>query len=369
MTHAPTTDQQRWRDAVAEVAAKARAALPEANGRLANAVELVLHGHVELAPDGSARVTSQQGTGTYRVHNGTCECPDVETAPEGWCKHRLASVLAKQATALVTRRAQDRDATSPAAQPVSPPPAAVTNHRRVPTAEQRRAEAVAQAERSCQAAVEATPPAYRGFLTFLPHTKKVGGTKQQPIYAAIREPYMAVDGRVKMAVDEHRAQGATLVLQTAFEVEPHSGQLLCRATVTSALFGSATAHARVFVGGSGVDASNPLENAETSAVGRALGFLGYGVYGTGIASADEVRQAQAVRQDSMVDASAQAPARPPQASEKPPTAKQQDLLTALLRETGVPEAAIPDHLAQVTTRQEASARIDQLRQHRRQPET
>jgi hypothetical protein len=92
MTHpAHVSDQQRWRDAVAEVAAKARATLPEANGRLDNAVELVLHGHVALAPDGSARVRSQHGTDTYQVANGTCACPDVPTAPEGWCKHRLAS--------------------------------------------------------------------------------------------------------------------------------------------------------------------------------------------------------------------------------------------------------------------------------------
>jgi hypothetical protein len=117
-----------------------------------------------------------------------------------------------------------------------------------------------------------------------------------------------------------------------------------------------------------VDESNPLENAETSAVGRALGFLGYGVYGTGIASADEVLQAQALRQPAGAEPPASTASHPPQAQEKPPTARQRQLLEELLRETGVPEEEVPRQLAQVTTRQEASTRIDQLRQQRRQHE-
>ena len=140
--------------------------------------------------------------------------------------------------------------------------------------------------------------------------------------------------------------------------------------MTSALLGSVSAHARVFLGGSGVDESNPLENAETSAIGRALGFLGYGVYGTGIASADEVLQAQALRQEtgdtpSARDTSAADSARP---AGTPPTARQQGLLHNLLRETGVPEEAIPAQLALITTSRETSTRIDQLRQQRRQHE-
>ena len=44
----------------------------------------------------------------------------------------------------------------------------------------------------------------------------------------------------------------------------------------------------MFLGGDGVNESNPLETGETSAVGRALGMWGFGCYGTGIASAEEV---------------------------------------------------------------------------------
>jgi hypothetical protein len=139
--------------------------------------------------------------------------------------------------------------------------------------------------------------------------------------------------------------------------------------VTSTLLGSATAHARVFLNGAGVDASNPLENAETSAVGRALGFLGYGLYGTGIASAEEVLQAQAVRQDTSDDTPAPdtRAAAPPRIAGKPPTARQLRLLEELLRETGLQEEAIATRVAAITTSRAASALIDQLRHARQQP--
>jgi hypothetical protein len=369
--HPPLSAPQVWQDVVAEIAAKAKAHLPDTNGRIDNAVQLVLNGHVVLEPDGTARVTSQQGHGTYRVADGTCECRDFPTVPEGWCKHRLASVMARKATELATQRAQTLDAPLPATPPESPRFPAAADHRPIPTPAQRIAEAVAQADRVCQAAVEATPPAYRGFLMFLPRNKKVGGTKSSPLYATIREPYLGVDGRVKMALDEHREQSATLVIQTTFDLEPHSGHLYCKAAVTSELLGSVTAHARVFVHGGGVDDTNPLENAETSAVGRALGFLGYGLYGTGIASADEVLQAQALRHNTAADAPtpAHTPSQPSRAGEKPPTVKQRRLLEELLRETGVPKEEIPGQLAPITTSRAASTRIDQLRSQLQQPGT
>jgi hypothetical protein len=93
---------------------------------------------------------------------------------------------------------------------------------------------------------------------------------------------------VKWARDEHLRAGKRFDVQTAFVVEPISGQLLACATVTSEIYGTAVAHARVFLGGDGVNESNPLETGETSALGRALGMWGFGCYGTGIASAEEV---------------------------------------------------------------------------------
>src|SRR4029453_5706336 len=82
--------------------------------------------------------------------------------------------------------------------------------------------------------------------------------------------------------------GKRFDVQTEFVVEATSGQLLARATPTSEIYGPAVAPARVFLGGGGVNESNPLETGETSAVGRALGMWGFGCYGTGIASAEEV---------------------------------------------------------------------------------
>lgn len=232
-------------------------------------------------------------------------------------------------------------------------------------------DAVERAERACQAAVTETPAAYQGFLTFIPQHRRVAGSKTNPVFASIRLPYMSVDGRVKMALDEHREHGATLVIHTSFETEPVSEQLICRATVTSALLGTATAHARAFLGGGGVDATNPLENAETSAVGRALGFLGYGLYGTGIASAEEVLRAIAEREacrtpDAPSILETPAP-EAPAVKGKAPSERQRAFLRDLLEQAGVPEDDIDARLAQVVSSQDASLLIgqlqDQLREH------
>ncbi len=372
-----TPSQQAWYDAVDAVVATAKAKLPpECGSRIDRARELVLAGHIALHPDGTATVQSQTGQTTYRVADGTCDCEDCPQAPvPGLCKHTLAHRIANRAMQVATQGTSE-----------PPPPPVPSNGIPTPIGPGRPsngtepcptpsldpvAAAQAEAGRNCRAAVEATPPPYRGFLMFLPHQKKVGESRGQPLYAEVRTPYCTVDGRVKMALDEHRATGGTFELQTAFEVEPHSGQLVCRAIVRSTLLGQFTATARVFLGArTGVNASNPLENGETSAVGRVLGFMGYGLVGSGIASAEEVQLAQALRPGAPDDppaADAPAPGGP-RLSGKPPTAKQHALLQDLLRETGVPEEALAGQLAQIATSREASTRIDQLRSQFRQRE-
>src|SRR4029450_6643295 len=93
-----TPARKRGRDAVSEIAEKAKATLPECNGRVDKAVALVLAGDVELLPDGKAKVASQSnGTTQYCVVNGECSCPDFTKAPSHWCKHRIAAGLAKRA--------------------------------------------------------------------------------------------------------------------------------------------------------------------------------------------------------------------------------------------------------------------------------
>src|ERR671934_1756807 len=90
-----------WREAVAEIAEKAKATLPECNGRVDSAVKIVLAGDVELLDDGTAKVASQSnGTTQYFVVNGECQCKDFPKAPSSWCKHRIAAGIQKRAYAL-----------------------------------------------------------------------------------------------------------------------------------------------------------------------------------------------------------------------------------------------------------------------------
>ena len=353
-----------WRAAVAAVAEKARATLPSSTGRIEKAVALVLTGAVEILPDGTVEVGSQRSNATYNVVDGRCVCPDASKAPEGWCTHRIASAIAKQAR---TRLSSPNQPLEPLpSQPKERETSAATApandaHRTVERSPQEAIEAaVAQAEKACQMAVDVTPLAYRSFLMLLPQHRRVAGTKSSPVWAPIRLPYMSVDGRIKMAFDEHRDKGARLQIQTQFDTEPSSGQLLCRAIVMSDLLGTATAHARAFVNGTGVDATNPLENAETSAVGRALGFLGYGLYGTGIASAEEVLQAQAARD------SQEHPDSLSMVEDKPPSERQRAFLRSLLERVNMGEADIEAQLAALTSSREASARISQLREQLRE---
>jgi hypothetical protein len=64
-----------WREAVQEIAEKAKATLPECNGRVDAAVKIVLAGDVELLDDTTAKVASQsQGQVMYHVVNGECTC-------------------------------------------------------------------------------------------------------------------------------------------------------------------------------------------------------------------------------------------------------------------------------------------------------
>src|SRR2546428_1459722 len=94
-----------WRTAVAEIAEKAKATLPECNGRVDSAVKIVLAGDVELLPDGTAKVASQSnGQTAYHIVNGSCDCKDFLKAPSNWCKHRIAAGLALRARALATQR-------------------------------------------------------------------------------------------------------------------------------------------------------------------------------------------------------------------------------------------------------------------------
>src|SRR5215831_15200387 len=105
--------RQTWREAVAAIAEKAKATLPQCNGRVESAVKIVLAGDVELLPDGKAKVASQSnGTTQYFVVNGECTCKDFPKAPQGFCKHRLAYGIHKRAYALAKQRLDQLDQAS-----------------------------------------------------------------------------------------------------------------------------------------------------------------------------------------------------------------------------------------------------------------
>lgn len=148
------------------------------------------------------------------------------------------------------------------------------------------AEAQEHAANVCRDAYAVTPECYRRYITLIKQNKKLGDR----LFAPIEMPYMCVDGRVKMATDEHREQGQTLSICN--EIENVDGQWMVKTTVVSGLLGGPfIARSPVNIGGRGVDASNPWENSETSALGRALGFMGYGLFGTGLACAEEMQGA------------------------------------------------------------------------------
>src|SRR6266446_9651167 len=108
-----TPARAAWREAVADIAAKAKETLPECNGRVDKAVQIVLNGDVELLEGGTARVASQSnGTTAYFVVNGSCECKDSPKAPQGFCKHRLAYGIHKRAYTLAKQKLAQLDSAS-----------------------------------------------------------------------------------------------------------------------------------------------------------------------------------------------------------------------------------------------------------------
>jgi hypothetical protein len=84
-------ERSAFREALARLAAKAKAALPESNGRVEKAEALVLNHDIAYdAASGTALVGSgTEAQATYRVRGKVCECPDYDRAPNHLCKHVL----------------------------------------------------------------------------------------------------------------------------------------------------------------------------------------------------------------------------------------------------------------------------------------
>jgi hypothetical protein len=103
---------------VAQVAAHAHTALPQAGERLDRPVEIVLSGGVQMQANGTARVQSQTFPDTLYMVSDACSCQDARfAAPDGRCMHLLASwIYRRVATAIQAMppgAAYDREAVAP----------------------------------------------------------------------------------------------------------------------------------------------------------------------------------------------------------------------------------------------------------------
>jgi len=144
---------------------------------------------------------------------------------------------------------------------------------------------------------------YAHYIKILTQIKNIAGKNQTPHYVTLEVPYMTVDGRIKMCIDDHSESGEKPKFGTAvFTKSPDGSIILCGISVETKR-GKATGTIEVNIGGGGADKTNPYANAETSALGRALGFMGYGSIGTGIASYEEVEGAVGGRNGTNINGS------------------------------------------------------------------
>jgi hypothetical protein len=117
-----STAQQLFTQTVIATAAQAKAALPELNGKVDKARDLVLGGLVTRNADGTFTVKSQSERGKTYVINGSCTCPDAEKAPEGRCKHLISTFLWRKARkAIEAQLAEQESAEAKAPAPVAIP--------------------------------------------------------------------------------------------------------------------------------------------------------------------------------------------------------------------------------------------------------
>lgn len=100
--------------------------------------------------------------------------------------------------------------------------------------------------------------------------------------------YTTVDARVQFFREKYPAY----TIETEYPIlDLEKGICVCRAIIrdeNGKMIADGFAHEWKDKPGSMVNKTSYIENAQTSAIGRALGFLGIGINGMGIATADEV---------------------------------------------------------------------------------
>jgi hypothetical protein len=106
--------RQLFTSTVLDVAAQAKAALPEANGRVERARDLVLGGLVTPQQGATFTVRSERSKSqVYTVTPEGCDCPDAAQLADGACKHRIATWIWRKSRAVVEHQAQAAGDTPP----------------------------------------------------------------------------------------------------------------------------------------------------------------------------------------------------------------------------------------------------------------
>jgi hypothetical protein len=140
--------------------------------------------------------------------------------------------------------------------------------------------------------------------------------------------YITVAERVQ-ALHDATEKGDRIAIVTGIHSEDET-QVTCFARVETTK-GTFHGHARSSKANRSIEGQSPLEVAETSAIGRALGFAGFGLV-EGIATADEVRLATH-------------PVKEPEGAPKDTPAKAAlRKLYALAKEKGMDEGALKEFL-------------------------
>lgn len=114
-----TPAQQLFYTVVLATAAQAKASMPDANGRVERARDLVLGGLVQPGPDNTFTVRSASARGkSYTLTEGVCTCHDAEKREDHCCQHLLATWIwrtARQTLAAQLARNGHQLAEAPAA--------------------------------------------------------------------------------------------------------------------------------------------------------------------------------------------------------------------------------------------------------------
>jgi hypothetical protein len=103
--------------------------------------------------------------------------------------------------------------------------------------------------------------------------------------------YVSVNERVESATPEVLSPIRTVAIHAPAMLTEHMGYIRVRVTLEDGRSAYGTASFDLSLTGKTAQATNPIEDCETSAVGRALAFLGYHA-NRSIASREEVQEAQ-----------------------------------------------------------------------------